>query len=72
MNMPYGKHEGTTIEKLPEEYFWWLYRNPSDYESEEADELREAVEAARHAHLAVVRQRYAQLKRHVFRKSKHR
>jgi hypothetical protein len=70
MLMPWGKYEGTPVEELPEEYLWWLYRNPLDSDSEEVEELCEAIEDAWHARQVVIRKRYAQLKRQVFRKSK--
>jgi len=65
--MPWGKYKGVLIEELPETYLWWLYRHPLDSDSEEMDQLRQAVEHAWHAHLVLVNQHVISLKRQVFR-----
>jgi hypothetical protein len=63
MEMPFGKHEGTPIEQLPEKYLWWLARTP-----EVGDVvLRAAIDQAWQAHLAAVRARLPELEQRVFR-----
>lgn len=69
MLMPWGKHEGTDVEDLPEDYLWWLYHHPLDSDSEEALELREAIEDAWNARLILIRKRYQQLTRRLLRDS---